>query len=105
MVVQKVTVSRSTGIRVSTDNCTRRVDSASSAADCAWRVKTGDYPPLGHDETVVSARVASGATGRVGTGKSCHFTGGVAPGKLCSGCSLEVKRCVCSLLQNETMAR
>src|SRR5271167_1108866 len=58
-VVQQVSVTHSTTIRVSTDDRTGRVNRAGSAADCSGWIEAGEGAFLGHYKAVVSASFAS----------------------------------------------
>ena len=72
-MVEHVSVTVSSIIRVSTDDFTGRVNSAGSAADCAGWIEACEDAFLGHYKTVGSVRSAKGAASRVGTGKILRF--------------------------------
>src|SRR5262249_16308843 len=76
-VVSQVSVSRSTTIRVSTNDCTGRVNRAGRVANCAWWIEACEGAFLGHHKAVVCAAVPRSAAGGVGTVKPGHLTRGV----------------------------
>jgi hypothetical protein len=74
-VVEKVSLTlcstcSSTNVRVSTDDCARRANSAGRAAGCAGWIEKCEDAFLGPYKTVEGVSIARVAAGRVGTGIS-----------------------------------
>jgi hypothetical protein len=94
-------VCHSRAVRIGADECSRRVNRAGRAADCAGLIETLEGPFLGHCKAVGNTARARSHHTR----KSCHFTRRVATGEHGTIRPWEVNRRVLSIVQNAAVAR
>lgn len=102
-LVKQIPVGDSPTIGVGPHNCTRRINRAGLTADRARGIETGESTVLGHDKAVVCRWVAGSTAGRVGAGKSRHFTRWADTRKRSSVRTREVDDCELSAVENETV--